>query len=75
MIKFGDKWFKIKIFNQQINWATLVASGVLFVGLELWRRKYIEKKIQDDVNNAIAEAQEGQQNDLVNQILDEIGIG
>jgi|TARA_B100000902_G_C27077057_1_gene796987 hypothetical protein len=75
MIQFGDKWFKIKIFGQQVNWATFVASGVLFVGLELYRRKYIEKKIQDDVNNALAQAQEGQQNDLVNTILDEIGIG
>mgnify|MGYP003137026489 FL=1 len=75
MIQFGDKWFKIKIFGQQVNWATFVASGVFFVGLELYRRKYIEQKIKDDVNNAIAEAQTDQQNDLVNTLLDEIGIG
>ena len=75
MIQFGDKWFKIKIFGQQVNWATFVASGVLFVGLELYRRKYIEQKIKDDVNNALAEAQTDQQNDLVNTLLDEIGIG
>jgi hypothetical protein len=75
MIQVGDKWFKIKIFNQQINWATLVASGVLFIGLELWRRKYIEKKIKNDVDSAIAQSQTGQQNELVNTILDEIGIG
>jgi hypothetical protein len=72
MIQFGDKWFKVKIFGQQVNWATFVVSGVLFVGLELYRRKYIEKKIKDDVNNAIAQAQGNQQEDIVNTILDEI---
>lgn len=75
MIGFGNKWYKLRIFGQQVNWATFVASGVLFVGLELYRRKYIEKKIKDDVSNAIAQAQQNQQGDIVNTILDEIGIG
>ena len=75
MIGFGNKWYKIKIFGQQVNWATFVASGVLFVGLELYRRKYIEDKIKKDIDQAIAEAELDNNNNLLDNILDEVGIG
>ena len=34
----ANKWYNVSIRGQQINWATLTASAVLFVGLEIWRR-------------------------------------
>ena len=50
------KWYKITIFDKEVNWASVVASGILFVGLEIWRRKYIEKQIRKDVSKAVASA-------------------
>jgi hypothetical protein len=73
-------WYKIKIFNKEVNWASVVASGVLFVGLELWRRKYIAEKIKKDIRVALAENQTTNTNQqvaeetktLLEQILDRI---
>ena len=73
-------WYKIKIFNKEVNWASVVASGVLFVGLELWRRKYIAEKIKKDIRVALAENQTSNTNQqvasetktLLEQILDRI---
>jgi len=73
-------WYKIKILNKEVNWASVVASGVLFIGLELWRRKYIAEKIKKDIRVALAENQTSNTNQqvasetktLLEQILDRI---
>jgi len=74
----GGKWYKISIRGEQINWATLTASAILFVGLEIWRRKYIEKRIKDqvrkDISTAIAQLPPPEKDDrtILEQILDRI---
>ncbi len=71
-------WYKVKIFNKEVNWASVVASGVLFIGLELWRRKYIEKKIKEDIRLALAETKieddkvQQETKTLLEQLLDKI---
>ena len=72
------KWYNISIRGQQINWATLTASAVLFVGLEIWRRKYIEKRIKEqvrtDISKAIAQLPAPEKDDrtILKQILDRL---
>ena len=72
------KWYNISIRGQQINWATLTASAVLFVGLEIWRRKYIEKRIKEqvrtDISKAIAQLPAPEKDDrtILEQILDRL---
>tara|TARA_R100001244_G_scaffold121567_1_gene91183 strand:- start:85 stop:306 length:222 start_codon:yes stop_codon:yes gene_type:complete len=72
------KWYNISIRGQQINWATLTASAVLFVGLELWRRKYIERRIKEqvrtDISKAIAQLPAPEKDDrtILEQILDRL---
>jgi len=72
-------WYKVKILNKEVNWASVAASGILFIGLEIWRRKYISKKIKDDIKLAMSEM-EGLDNEkqeetmtLLDRILNEIG--
>jgi len=45
----AGKWYNVSIMGKEINWASVAASAVLFVGLEIWRRKYIEKTIKKQV--------------------------
>jgi len=72
------KWYNVSIRGQQINWATLTASAVMFVGLEIWRRKYIERRIKEqvrlDISKAISQlpAPEKDGRTILNQILDRI---
>ena len=70
----SNNWYKIKILGKEVNWASVVASGVLFIGLEIWRRKYIQRKITQDVNQAISSANIPTEKDesLLDTILDRI---
>jgi|10_taG_2_1085330.scaffolds.fasta_scaffold35775_5 hypothetical protein len=74
----ANKWYNISIRGQEINWATLTASAVLFVGLEIWRRKYIEKRIKEqvrqDISTAIAQLPPPAKDDrtILQQIIDRI---
>ena len=60
--------YKIKILGYEVNWASVVASGVLFIGLELWRRKYIAEKIKKDIRIALAEQDVEPQDDTQNNV-------
>jgi hypothetical protein len=72
-------WYNVKILNKEINWASVLASGVLFIGLEVWRRKYISEKIKEDIRLAMSKienTQDGNQEEtmsLMEKILSEIG--
>ena len=69
------KWYKIEILGKEVNWASVVASGVLFIGLEIWRRKYIERKIKQDVTKAVATAtlpEEEESGGLLDRIINRI---
>lgn len=73
----AKKWYKVSIGGEQINWATLAASALLFVGLEIWRRKYIERKIKDQVNQDVSRAiakipQEKDDRTILETILDRL---
>jgi uncharacterized phage protein gp47/JayE len=68
-------WYKVKIFNKEVNWASVTASGLLFIGLELWRRKYIAKQIKKDIKIALKESEqqiEENTSTLLDNILDRI---
>lgn len=65
-------WYKIKILNKEINWASVLASGVLFVGLEIWRRKYIAKQIKKDISLALSQIEPTENNNQTQSILDDI---
>ena len=70
-------WYRVKILDSEVNWASVVASGVLFIGLELWRRRYIERKIKQDIRLALAEREADNERDVQVQqetknLLDEI---
>ena len=71
-------WYKIKIGEQEVNWASVVASGVIMIGLEIYRRKYIQDKIKKDISIAFNEISKGQKvqeetKTLLDSILDRIG--
>tara|TARA_R110000851_G_scaffold200229_2_gene351406 strand:+ start:190 stop:417 length:228 start_codon:yes stop_codon:yes gene_type:complete len=74
----AKNWYNVSIRGQQINWATLTASAILFVGLEIWRRKYIEKRIKEqvriDISKAIAQLPEVEEDDrtILEHIMDRI---
>ena len=74
MVSVGNNWYKIKIFNQQVNWATFILSGCAILGLELWRRKRISEQIEREVARGIAQAKldEGSIIDQVVSGVDEI---
>jgi|TARA_R110001592_G_scaffold57584_2_gene175022 hypothetical protein len=65
-------WYKIKILNKEINWASVLASGVLFVGLEIWRRKYIAKQIKKDISLALSQIEPTENTNQTQSILDDI---
>ena len=66
-------WYKVKILNKEVNWASVAASGVLFIGLEIWRRKYIARKIKEDIKIALAENPPPQETKtFLDEILDRI---
>ena len=65
-------WYKIKILNKEINWASVLASGVLFVGLEIWRRKYIAKQIKKDLSLALSQIEPTENTNQTQSILDDI---
>lgn len=65
-------WYKIKILDKEINWASVLASGVLFVGLEIWRRKYIAKQIKKDISLALSQIEPTENTNQTQSILDDI---
>lgn len=65
-------WYKIKILDKEINWASVLASGVLFVGLEIWRRKYIAKQIKKDISIAIGQIKPTENSAQTQSLLDDI---
>jgi|TARA_R110002153_G_scaffold168417_4_gene321157 hypothetical protein len=65
-------WYKIKILDKEINWASVLASGVLFVGLEIWRRKYIAKQIKKDISLAIGQIKPTENSAQTQSLLDDI---
>ena len=66
-------WYKVKILNKEVNWASVAASGVLFIGLEIWRRKYIARKIKEDIKIALAENPPTQETKtFLDELLDRI---
>tara|TARA_R110000787_G_scaffold380_4_gene1440 strand:+ start:2598 stop:2813 length:216 start_codon:yes stop_codon:yes gene_type:complete len=65
-------WYKIKILDKEINWASVLASGVLFVGLEIWRRKYIAKQIKKDISLAIGQIKPTENSAETQSLLDDI---
>ena len=72
-----NDWYKIKIGGKYVNWASVVASGILFIGVELWRRKYIKRKIKEDVKKEISQIELPDnkpidKRQLINEILDRI---
>tara|TARA_R110000822_G_scaffold47109_3_gene125128 strand:- start:5999 stop:6220 length:222 start_codon:yes stop_codon:yes gene_type:complete len=71
-------WYKIKILDKEINWASVLASGVIFIGLEVYRRKYIEDTIKKDIKFALTQISKTQENQaetktLLDSLLDKIG--
>ena len=64
-------WYKIKILDKEINWASVLASGVLFVGLEIWRRKYIAKQIKKDISLAIGQIKPTENSAQTQSLLDD----
>lgn len=73
-MNMSNNWYKIEILGKEVNWASVVASGVLFIGLEIWRRKYIQRKITQDVNQAISSANIPTEKDesIIDSILERI---
>ena len=48
-----NEWYKIKLFGKEVNWASFVASGVIFLALELYRRKNMRKQVKDEVKREV----------------------
>ena len=72
MIGFGENWYNIKIFGQQVNWATFVASGVAFIGFEVLRRRTIQKQIEEQVAIGVKEGiaqYEANQGTIIDQVV------
>jgi hypothetical protein len=71
-------WYHVSIMGKEVNWASVAASAVLFVGLEIWRRKYIEQRIKEqvrkDISTAIAQLPPAASDDrsILQQIIDRI---
>ena len=73
-------WYNVKILGNEVNWASVSASVIIFVGLEMWRRKYIAEKIKKDIRIAMSEMENmhpddksGQTMSVLDKILNEIG--
>ena len=63
-----NKWYKIKIFNQEVNWATFVLSATAFIGFEIYRRKKIKEQIEKEVQLGIAQFKE-EQGTIIDQVV------
>lgn len=50
-----NEWYNIKIFGKEVNWASVVASGVIFLALELYRRKNMRKQVKDEVKREVTQ--------------------
>jgi hypothetical protein len=73
-------WYNVKILGKEVNWASVGASVVIFVGLEMWRRKYIATKIKEDIRLAMTKMEDMHPDDkqeqtmtFLDKILNEIG--
>tara|TARA_Y100000114_G_C11763856_1_gene331840 strand:- start:3383 stop:3595 length:213 start_codon:yes stop_codon:yes gene_type:complete len=64
-------WYKVKILDKEVNWASVTASVIIFIGLEVYRRKYIRKQIKKDIQVAINQSQKIQ-DDKTKTLIDEI---
>ena len=64
-------WYKVKILDKEVNWASVTASVIIFIGLEVYRRKYIRKQIKKDIQVAINQSQKIQ-DDKTKTPIDEI---
>ena len=66
-----NEWYNIKIFGKEVNWASVVASGVIFLGLELYRRKNMRKQVKDEVKREVTQLARNQ-NTSNDNIIDTI---
>ena len=46
-------WYKIKILGKEVNWASVIASGVIFLALEMYRRKNLSKQVKTEVKKSV----------------------
>ena len=61
-------FWKVKIFGQQVNWATFVLSGCVLIGVELLRRRAIDRQIKEEVALGIAKAKEDE-GTIIDQVI------
>jgi hypothetical protein len=43
------------ILGKDVNWTAVSVSVIIFIGLEILRRKYISKRIKEEVGIAMSE--------------------
>ncbi len=70
-----NEWYNIKIFGKEVNWASVVASGVIFLGLELYRRKNMRKQVKDEVKrevNQLALNQNTSSDNIIDTIINQL---
>ena len=67
-------WYKIKILGKEVNWASVIASGVIFLALEMYRRKNLSKQVKTEVKKSVeklANVQKSNQS-AIDKIIDRI---
>ncbi len=67
-------WYKIKILGKEVNWASVIASGVIFLALEMYRRKNLSKQVKSEVKKSVeklASVQKSNQS-AIDKIIDRI---
>lgn len=70
-----NEWYKIKLFGKEVNWASVVASGVIFLALELYRRKNMRKQVKDEVKrevNQLAMNQNTSSDNIIDTIINQL---
>jgi hypothetical protein len=71
-----SKWYNIEILGKEVNWASVVASGVLFLGLELYRRKNLSRQVRIEVKKSVDELAMNQsapnKENIVSDIIDRL---
>ena len=70
-----NEWYKIKLFGKEVNWASVVASGVIFLALELYRRKNMRKQVKDEVKrevNQLAMNQNTSSYNIIDTIINQL---
>lgn len=65
------EWYKIELFGKEVNWASVVASGVIFISLELYRRRNLRKQVQNEVAKEVKQLALNQ-NTSSSSVLDDI---